>query len=268
MRIDHVALWCEDLDRMAGFYVHHFGASEGPRYRNPAKGFESVFLSFPSGARLELMRSAVLEPLRLAPGLERMGLAHLALSAGDDLQVDALTAQLREAGHVVIEGPRRTGDGYYESVVLDPEGNRVEITGMDVDRLAAGFTAATLPREEWTHQAHLAVGMWHVDRFGPEEALSRLRAGIRRLNEAHGNQNTPTAGYHETITCAYVELLSRFAASCPAQPLSERVALVLRSPIADREVLFRFYSRERLMSVEARATSVEPDLGPIGLSWI
>jgi len=133
MRIDHVALWCEDLDRMAGFYVRHFGASEGPRYRNPAKGFESVFLSFPSGARLELMRSTALQPLRLAPGLERMGLAHFALSTGDDAQVDALTAQLREAGHEVIEGPRRTGDGYYESVVLDPEGNRVEITGLDVE---------------------------------------------------------------------------------------------------------------------------------------
>jgi hypothetical protein len=111
--------------------------------------------------------------------------------------------------------------------------------------------------------------MWHVDRFGPEEALSRLRAGIRRLNEAHGNQNTPTAGYHETITCAYVELLSQFAASCPDGPsLPELVARLLRSPIADREVLFRFYSRERLMSAEARATGVEPDLGPVSLSGI
>ena len=146
MRIDHLALWCEDLDRMAGFYVRHFGASEGPRYRNPAKGFESIFLSFASGARLELMRSTTLEPLRLAPGLERMGLAHFALSTGDDAQVDALTAQLREAGHEVIEGPRRTGDGYYESVVLDPEGNRVEITGLDVEPDLGPIRLSAIPR--------------------------------------------------------------------------------------------------------------------------
>ena len=128
IRIDHVALWCDDLDRMTRFYVRYFGASEGPRYHNPAKGFESVFLHFASGARLELMKTTALTPLRPGPGQERMGLTHLALSVGSDAQVDALAEQLRLDGHDVIDRPRRTGDGYYESVVLDPEGNRVEIS--------------------------------------------------------------------------------------------------------------------------------------------
>jgi lactoylglutathione lyase len=130
IRIDHVGLWCDDLDEMTRFYVRYFGASAGPRYHNPAKGFESVFLHFASGARLELMRTTTLEPLRPVPGQERMGLTHLALAVGSEAQVALLTTQLVEDGYELIDGPRRTGDGYCESVVLDPEGNRVDITAL------------------------------------------------------------------------------------------------------------------------------------------
>lgn len=124
-RIEHVALWVRDLDLVGDFYVRHFGATPGPRYENPAKGFASRFLSFSDGARLELMTS--LGRLSSATG-EHLGLAHMALSLGSEAAVDRLTAELKTHGVPILDGPRRTGDGYYESVVLDPEGNRIELT--------------------------------------------------------------------------------------------------------------------------------------------
>jgi lactoylglutathione lyase len=127
MKIEHTALWVSDLERTRAFYETFFGAVAGLKYTNAAKGFESYFLAFPSGgARLELMRRAGL-PARPA-GPEHTGWAHLAVSVGSAEAVDLLTERLRSGGYEVIDGPRRTGDGYYESVVLDPEGNRVEIT--------------------------------------------------------------------------------------------------------------------------------------------
>lgn len=128
MRIEHIAFWTPDLERCRQFYVEYFGATAGARYRNPTKGFESVFLTFDSGARLEIMTTTSFAPVALEPGAQRMGLAHLALSVGSEQQVDALTRRLRLDGYPVLDGPRRTGDGYYESVVLDPDGNRIEIT--------------------------------------------------------------------------------------------------------------------------------------------
>lgn len=127
MRIEHVALWVSDLERVRAFYETHFGAAASPKYTNAAKGFESYFLTFPSGGpRLELMRWADLPPRPL--GVELTGWAHVAFSVGSVEQVDALTERLRAGGFEVIDVPRRTGDGYYESVVHDPEGNRVEVT--------------------------------------------------------------------------------------------------------------------------------------------
>ena len=140
---------------------------------------------------------------------------------------------------------------------------------VDPAALASRFTELTLPKEEWTHAAHLTVGAWHVDRFGASEALTRLRDGIRRLNESHGNVNTPTSGYHETITAAYVTLLTAYLDACPSGlPLAGRVERLLASPLAARDMLFTFYSRERLMSPEARAQWVEPDLLPLRLDVV
>jgi lactoylglutathione lyase len=127
-RIEHIALWTEDIERLANFYAGYFGATVGPKYVNPSKGFESRFLTFQGGTRLELMRTSVLRPLKAEPGRHRMGMTHLALSLGSENRVDELTATLRTAGFAVEDGPRRTGDGYYESVVLDPDGNRLELT--------------------------------------------------------------------------------------------------------------------------------------------
>lgn len=128
MRIDHLALWTNDIDRCKQFYVTYFGATAGAPYVNPKKGFESCFLSFTDGARIEVMKTTALQPVANEAGAQRMGLTHFAVSLGSEQSVDALTRRLKDDGHPVLDGPRRTGDGYYESVVLDPDGNRIELT--------------------------------------------------------------------------------------------------------------------------------------------
>lgn len=133
----------------------------------------------------------------------------------------------------------------------------------DVDGLAAQFVAATLPKDAWTHEAHLIVGLWHVERYGAVEALERLRSSIRRLNDAHGTPNSDTRGYHETITTAYVQLLDAFRSRYPVATLEECAGLLLDSPVARPDLLFDYYSRQRLLSVEARRAWVEPDLRPL-----
>ena len=126
--IEHLAIWTADLERLRVFYQRHFGARPGARYSNPSKQFQSYFLSFDSGARLELMsRPSVAAPPIATPAATPSGYAHLAISVGSRARVDELTAQLRDAGVTILDGPRQTGDGYYESVVLDPDGNRIEI---------------------------------------------------------------------------------------------------------------------------------------------
>ena len=120
-----------------------------------------------------------------------------------------------------------------------------------------------MPKAEWTHQAHLAVGAWHVDRYGPDEALTRLRDGIRALNDSHGTINSSSSGYHETITRAYVRLIAGFFAGCADLPLPERVAGLIGGSFGERDALLRYYSRETLLSAQARAGWVEPDVHPL-----
>jgi lactoylglutathione lyase len=127
MHIEHLAIWVQDLEAMRSFYSKYFGASSGEKYYNSNKQFESYFLSFANGPRLELMKSPGTLP-RENEAAQYMGLVHFAVSIGSEEKVDALTEQLKQDGFEVIDGPRRTGDGYYESVVLDPENNRIEIT--------------------------------------------------------------------------------------------------------------------------------------------
>lgn len=124
--IEHAALWTPDLERARAFYERYFDATAGEKYVNSEKNFSSYFLTFDSGARLELMHTPDIAAAQ--EGAPSVGYAHIALSVGSEQKVDALTARLREDGYAVCSGPRRTGDGYYESVVLDPDDNRVEIT--------------------------------------------------------------------------------------------------------------------------------------------
>jgi lactoylglutathione lyase len=125
MRIEHVAVLTSDLERLRVFYARHFQAAAGTMYENPGKQFRLYFLSFASGARLEIMQRPA---LATAAGQPAQGYAHLAVSVGSEAAVDGLVARLRAGEYPLVDGPRRTGDGYYEAVVLDPDGNRIEIT--------------------------------------------------------------------------------------------------------------------------------------------
>ncbi len=133
MHVEHIAIWTEDIERLRAFYEHNFGAVAGARYVNPVKGFQSYFLSFTSGARLEIMQMPGICEMPSIPRTRNdvrtqfTGYIHLAISTGSEAGVDALTAQLRADGYPILDGPRATGDGYYESVALDPDGNRLEI---------------------------------------------------------------------------------------------------------------------------------------------
>jgi lactoylglutathione lyase len=123
-RIEHIGLWVRDLPAVAAFYSNYFGARVGPLYENRAKGFTSRFLEFSGGARLEIMTRV---DVNTAAAGEGLGFAHVAIAVGSEAVVDDLATRLRADGFGILSGPRRTGDGYYECVVLDPEGNRVEI---------------------------------------------------------------------------------------------------------------------------------------------
>lgn len=132
-------------------------------------------------------------------------------------------------------------------------------TSAELENLITRFDTATLTKPEWTHLAHLAVGTWHVHRYGPERALERLRAGILRMNDAHGTPNTDTEGYHETITRAYVVLIDRFIAGRRSSTAAECARALLADSLSERNALLAYYSKELLMSAEARRVWKEPD---------
>lgn len=127
MKIEHIAIWADDIERLRQFYTEYFGMKSNDMYTNPRKQFHSYFLSFGEDkTRIEIMNM----PDRLDPtSRSRMkGLAHFAISVGGKETVLALTERLRSDGFAVLSEPRTTGDGYFESAVADPEGNYVELT--------------------------------------------------------------------------------------------------------------------------------------------
>lgn len=128
MHIEHLAIWTKDLERLKEFYEKYFDTTSNSLYVNQKKQFRSYFLIFDSGARLELMQRPDIKSSPKSDGTELYGYAHLAISVGSEDSVNRLTERLRNDGYPILDGPRRTGDGYYESVVADPDGNRIEIT--------------------------------------------------------------------------------------------------------------------------------------------
>jgi lactoylglutathione lyase len=132
MKLAQIAIWARDLERLRGFYEAYFGGVANAKYRNEAKRFESYFLRFPDGGLLELMQRPDIRarpdaPADGGPAPECFGQVHFGLEVGTPAAVDALTQRLASAGCPVLDGPRKTGDGYYESIVADPEGNRILI---------------------------------------------------------------------------------------------------------------------------------------------
>ncbi len=126
MKIDHIALYVKDLEVSKAFYETFFRAKSNELYHNPKTGLRTYFLSFESGTRLEIMwRPNLSEP---SDRVMSEGLIHFAISVGSKEAVEALTQKIIDEGYICFSAPRTTGDGYYESVILDPDGNMVEIT--------------------------------------------------------------------------------------------------------------------------------------------
>lgn len=127
MRIEHIAIWTFSLEGLKNFYMHYFDASASTIYYNHSKGFSSYFLSFDGDCRLEIMEMAGIPKTKNDILKQFTGLIHFSIKVGSRSEVDRLVEVLRKDGYKIISEPRTTGDGYYESVILDPEGNRVEI---------------------------------------------------------------------------------------------------------------------------------------------
>ncbi|AEE52027.1 hypothetical protein [Haliscomenobacter hydrossis] len=140
----------------------------------------------------------------------------------------------------------------------------ITVSPSEIEELVAGFKDHSLPSERWTHQAHLIVGLHFAYHFPLDQAIYYLRAGIITYNVATGGKNTHERGYHETITQLWARLLQAYVREkCTGLSLAEACTALLNSPYAEQEIMFRFYSKDCLFSIEARALWVEPDLQPI-----
>ena len=126
MKIEHVAMYVNDLEAARDFFAKYFGAKPNNGYHNIRTGFRSYFLSFDEGARLEIMNRPHMTDSIKPP--DRTGFVHIAFSLGSTGEVDRLTEIIKSDGYRVISGPRTTGDGYYESCIVDLEGNQIELT--------------------------------------------------------------------------------------------------------------------------------------------
>ena len=127
MKIEHVALFCRDLEAMRQFFLDYFEAVSNEQYHNPRTGLRTYLLTFPNGgARLEVMSRP--DTIEADPSKPHIGFIHVSFAVGSKEEVDAKTVELRDAGYQVVSGPRTTGDGYYESCILGPEGIQIEIT--------------------------------------------------------------------------------------------------------------------------------------------
>lgn len=126
MRIEHVAMYVNDLEATKDFFVKYFNATSNEGYHNKTTDFRSYFLNFDDGARLEIMNKPQMKDDEKS--LNRTGFVHIAFSLGSKKAVDELTEKLKNDGYEIISGPRTTGDGYYEICIIGIEGNQIEIT--------------------------------------------------------------------------------------------------------------------------------------------
>lgn len=129
MTLEHVAIWTDNLEILKDFYVKYLDGKSNKKYVNLSKNYESYFISFGNGARLELMsRPNIPDNLNDTVSLQHKGIIHLAFEAVTRAEVDDKVCLFTANGFPILDGPRVTGDGYYEFVTLDPEKNRIEIT--------------------------------------------------------------------------------------------------------------------------------------------
>jgi lactoylglutathione lyase len=128
MKIEHVAIWAKNIECLKNFYIKYFDAESNKKYVNSKKNFESYFLTFGSGTRIEIMQKPEIPESKNDVYKQSIGIIHFAFSLGSKEKVDQLTEKLKDDNIEILDGPRHTGDGYYETAFLDPEGNRIEIT--------------------------------------------------------------------------------------------------------------------------------------------
>lgn len=126
MKIEHVAMYVNDLEAARDFFVLYLEGKSNNGYHNPKTDFRSYFINFDDGARLEIMNKPAMSDQE--KDVNRTGFIHVAFSVGSPKKVDEITARLKNDGFEVLSGPRTTGDGYYESCVISIEGNQIEIT--------------------------------------------------------------------------------------------------------------------------------------------
>jgi hypothetical protein len=138
----------------------------------------------------------------------------------------------------------------------------------EIESLASQFEAASLPEAQWTHEAHLVVGLYLLLHYGREESIIRLRSRIISMNNVHGTPNSATRGYHETITLFWVWVLNEYIRKNQFKHEPAYYQRFLSSPYQRSDLLFRFYSREVLFSVKARAEWVVPDLAALDFDRI
>jgi hypothetical protein len=204
--------------------------------------------------------------LYVAPGARRQGVARALLAA--------VERSARELGYrsVVLDtaGPLTEALRLYDASGYAPvppfNANPhaahwfEKVFPLDDEALWGSFGHRTLLAPEWTHRAHVRVAYLHLSRWSLDESHLRMRVGIVRLNASHGLEETATRGYHETMTRLWLTLVARAREGRSYE--SSEAFLAVHPELLDRELPFRFYTRERLLSVRARATFVEPDLEP------
>jgi len=130
----------------------------------------------------------------------------------------------------------------------------------EIESLIAAFESCTLPRSEWNHHAHLIVALWYLTRYSDAEAVNKVRSRIQSYNSANGIETTIDSGYHETITLFWIKLVRRYLSSTERSNSILDIANKLINIYGDKCLPLQYYSRDRLMSWEARISWVEPDL--------
>jgi hypothetical protein len=145
-------------------------------------------------------------------------------------------------------------------------GHRPFRSDAEAHAFCVAFAHATLPRAAWTHRAHLTAALWYLTRRPPDQVLDLVREAIKRYNRAVGTANTATSGYHETITVLYVSVVRAWYREADPSLGLAALANALYEACGDRDLPLRYYSKERLFSVEARTAWIEPDRAPLPIA--
>ncbi len=154
-----------------------------------------------------------------------------------------------------VPGKTATNNSFIQATM-----NKTIYSTDQIGLMVEKFKTATLPKVEWTHEAHLIIAIWHINNHELHDAISRLKSGIIILNSSHKTENTGNSGYHETLTIFWAKVISLFLSLNKNTPTEDVVSLFLTSKLSERTLPFKFYKREELLSPEPRAIYILPTL--------